>query len=50
MATKPNIPEEEIDLGTLFNQIGKMFSSFFAFIGNIFKSIYHYLILLILFV
>jgi len=50
MSTKPNIPEEEIDLGTLFNQIGKMFSNFFAFIGNIFNSIYHYGIIFLLFI
>lgn len=50
MSTKPNIPEEEVDLGTLFSQIGKMFSNFFDFIGNIFKSLYHYLILFLLFV
>lgn len=50
MSTKPNIPEEEVDLGALFNQIGKMFSNFFNFIGNIFKSLYHYFILFLLFV
>lgn len=49
MSTKPNIPEEEVDLGTLFNQIGKMFSNFFNFVGNIFKAIYHYFIILLLF-
>ncbi len=49
MATKPEIPQEEVDLGTLFSQIGKMFSNFFAFIGNIFKSIYHYCIVFLLF-
>ncbi len=49
MATKPEIPQEEIDLGTLFGQIGKMFSNFFAFFGNIFKSIYHFCIIFLLF-
>ena len=50
MSTKPNISEEEIDFGNLFSQIGKMFSNFFAFIGSIFKTIYHYFILLLLFI
>lgn len=30
---------EEVDLGQLFNAIGKMFDRFFKFIGNIFKGI-----------
>lgn len=50
MSIKPEIPQEEIDLGTLFSQIGKMFSNFFNFFGNIFKAIYHYFIVLLLFV
>ena len=50
MATKPDMQQEEVDFGNLFDQIGKMFSNFFTFIGNIFKAIYHYLILLVLFV
>lgn len=50
MATKPNIPQEEIDLGTLFSQIGKMFSNFFNFFVNIFKTLFHYLIVLLLFI
>lgn len=36
----PQQPEnEEVDLGQLFNAIGNLFQRFFAFIGNIFKSI-----------
>lgn len=50
MAVKPEIPQEEIDLGTLFSQIGKMFNNFFNFFGNIFKGIYHYFIVLLLFI
>ena len=50
MSIKPKIPQEDIDLGTLFSQIGKMFSSFFNFFGNIFKAIYHYFIVLLLFI
>ena len=37
----PQQPQnEEIDLGQLFNAIGKVFEKFFAFIGSIFKAIF----------
>lgn len=47
---KQNIPQdEEIDLGSLFKIIGKGFSNLFNAIGNFFKGILHYFILLLLF-
>lgn len=49
MSTKPNIPEEEIDLGSLFNQIGKMFSKLFKAIGKLFGALYHFFIIVLLF-
>jgi len=49
MAKKPEITQDEIDLGTLFSQIGKIFSSFFTFLSKLFKGFYHYFILLLLF-
>jgi len=49
MATK-NTPNEEVDLGQLFKVIGNGFRNFFNAIGNLFKSIFHYLILVLLFV
>ena len=42
--------EEEIDLGQLFSLIGKGFSNFFGFFGNIFKGIFNWIILFILIV
>ncbi len=48
MSTQQN-NNEEIDLGSLFVIIGRGFSKLFNFIGNIFKEIYHFLILIILF-
>ena len=41
--------EEEIDLGSLFVIIGKGFSNFFNFIGNIFKGFFHVLISILIF-
>ena len=41
---------DEIDLGQLFQVIGKGFQNFFNFIGRIFKGLFHLLILLLLFV
>ena len=41
--------EEEVDLGSLFVIIGKGFSNFFNFIGNIFKGIFHFLITILIF-
>ncbi|MEQ8219561.1 MAG: hypothetical protein RH981_15085 [Arenibacter sp.] len=40
---------EEVDLGQLFQLIGNGFKKFFRFIGTIFKSIFHALILFLLF-
>ena len=41
--------EEEVDLGSLFTIIGKGFSKFFNFIGNIFKGIFHFFISVLIF-
>ena len=41
MSTNQKNNEEEVDLGSLFVIIGKGFSKFFNFIGNIFKSLFH---------
>lgn len=49
MSNKPNLQEEEIDLGNLFQQIGNMFRGFFNFIGGIFSSLFHNFIVLLLF-
>lgn len=48
MSTKQN-NNEEVDLGSLFVIIGKGFAKLFNFLGNIFKGIYHVLILLLIF-
>lgn len=49
MSTNQQNNEEEIDLGSLFKIIGKGFANFFNFIGNIFKGIFHFFILILLF-
>ena len=41
--------EEEVDLGSLFVIIGKGFSKLFNFIGDIFKGIFHFLIVILIF-
>jgi hypothetical protein len=41
--------EEEVDLGSLFIIIGKGFSKFFNFIGNIFKGVFHFFISILIF-
>lgn len=41
--------EEEVDLGSLFVIIGKGFSKFFNFIGDIFKGIFHFFISILIF-
>ncbi|RLD82396.1 MAG: hypothetical protein DRJ07_08190 [Bacteroidetes bacterium] len=41
--------EEEVDLGNLFIVIGKGIKNIFNFIGNIFKGLFHYFILLLIF-
>lgn len=49
--TKESQPkDEEIELGSLFIIIGKGFSNLFRFFGNIFKGIFHFLILILLFI
>lgn len=49
-----NLPEkqnpEEVDLGQLFKLIGNAFNRFFRFIANIFKGIFHLIILFLLFI
>ncbi len=45
----PTTQNEEVDLGKLFQLIGKGFSNFFKAIGNFFKAILHYLILILIF-
>ncbi|NNC33551.1 MAG: hypothetical protein HKO09_01575 [Croceitalea sp.] len=52
MANQPakNSPEDEIDLGQLFQLIGKGFSKLFDFIAGIFKGIFHIFILGLLFI
>jgi len=49
MSTNQNKNEEEVDLGSLFVIIGKGFSNFFNFIGNIFKGIFHFIITILFF-
>jgi len=44
-----NNHEEEVDLGTLFQIIGRGFAKFFNFIGSIFKGIFHLLIISLIF-
>lgn len=40
-------PTEEVDLGQLFNAIGRLFDRFFRFIGSIFKSIFSFFVLVL---
>ena len=49
MSTAKNKNEEEVDLGSLFVIIGKGFKNFFNFIASIFKGIFHFLIITLLF-
>ena len=49
MSTNQKNNEEEIDLGSLFVIIGKGFSNFFNFIGNVFKAIFNFLIIILIF-
>ncbi len=49
MSTKQDNNEEEVDLGSLFQVIGKGFSRFLNFIVSIFKGVFHFLIVLLLF-
>ena len=45
-----SVKEEEIDLGKLFSLIGNAFSKLFKAIGVLLKEVFHYLILLLLFI
>tara|TARA_B110000208_G_scaffold18293_3_gene22201 strand:+ start:627 stop:1664 length:1038 start_codon:yes stop_codon:yes gene_type:complete len=49
MAINQQNNEEEVDLGSLFVIIGKGFSNLFNFIGNLFKGVFHFLIIILLF-
>lgn len=49
MPTNQSKDQEEVDLGSILVIIGKGFSNFFNFIGNIFKSIFHFVITILLF-
>ncbi len=49
METNP-LPQEEVDLGTLFGQIGQMFSNIKHSIGSFFGRIYHTFIVILLFI
>ena len=50
MSKQVQTQEEEIDLGGFFNQIGRLFSKLFAFVGGIFKSLYHLFIITLIFI
>ena len=50
MSKEKNTKDDEIELGSLFIIIGRGISNLFNFIGNIFKGIYHFLILFLLFI
>ena len=47
--SKENISSDEVDLGNLFKVIGKGIQNFFNVIGRFFATLYHYLILFLLF-
>ena len=49
-STNSKIQDEEVDLGTLFKVIGLGIKNFFNFIGDIFLNIFHYFILLLIFI
>lgn len=49
MSKENNKQEEEIELGSLFVIIGKGFTKLFNFIGSIFKGLFHFIILILLF-
>ena len=49
MSTDKNKNEEEVDLGSLFVIIGKGFNHLFNFIGSVFKGIFHFLIITLIF-
>lgn len=41
---KPDLQNEEVDLGQLFNAIGKLFEKFFVFMAKIFKGLFEIII------
>lgn len=47
--SKENIPSDEVDLGSLFKVLGKGIQNFFNTLGRFFTTLYHYLILFLLF-
>lgn len=49
-STNSKTQDEEIDLGTLFKVIGNGIKNFFNFIGDILLNIFHYFILLLIFI
>jgi hypothetical protein len=49
MSNKNNQEQEEINLGSLFVVIGRIFTNFFNFIGRIFSSIFHFIISILIF-
>ena len=49
MTKESQSKDEEIELGALFTIIGKGFSNLFSVIGKFFKDIFHFFILLLLF-
>lgn len=49
MSTKQQHKEEEVDVGSLFLVIGNGFKKFFNFIGKIFVGLFHFFILILLF-
>jgi len=44
------LKEDDIDIGTLFSLIAKGFKSIFVFVITLFKTLYHWIILFILFI
>lgn len=49
MSTQPHNKDEEVDLGSLFIIIGNGFKRFFNFLGSVFLGIFHFIILILLF-
>lgn len=50
MSTNKENTSEEIDLGQLFKLIGEGINKLFQFIGNIFKGIFHFIIIFLQFI
>ena len=45
----PQSKEDDIDIGQLFTLIGRGFSNVFNFIGTIFKTLFYWIVVFILF-